>query len=716
MKQNWIRIRGAKQNNLKNLDLEIPLNALTVITGVSGSGKSTLAFNVLYAEGQRRYVESFSAYARQFLDRMEKPNVESIEGIPPTIAIDQSRPVKTSRSTIGTMTELHDHFKLLYSKIAVLHCTGCDRVVEKDTAVSVFKTLARLPEASPLVLTFPMALSPSLPWNEVRGGLINAGFHRLLENRSIRELEEVTKPPKGGLEIVVDRLAYRPESRKRITDSLEQAFHFGKGKLNLYIVQEDWQREPFSNLFHCPHCELSYNNPVPNLFSFNSPLGACEHCRGFGRVIDIDMDLVIPDPLKSLSEGAIKPWATKKRRMRRLMEFCERKRIPTDKPFHQLKEKQKDLILNGNGQFGGVRGWFRRMERRSYRMHVRVFLARYRMYLLCPECKGTRMKPEALTFRIQEKNIADINGMSVGEATRFFEQLKLTGQKDQVASLVLDEIQRRLQYLGGVGLEYLTLDRQSRTLSGGELERVDLTTAIGSSLVNTLYVLDEPSIGLHPRDSHRLVEILHHLRANKNTVIVVEHDPEIIKESDYIIDLGPKAGEEGGQTVYAGPYEGLLKSRTSLTAAYLTRRKTIPFPSSHRRPKVNRVLKIFGAEVNNLKKIDVEIPLGLFTCITGVSGSGKSSLVDDVIYRNVKKLKTSPPGHTGPLQLHRWSRKDLRYHHGRSITPRDHSALQPGHLHEGVRCRTSPFCCRRDLAPQGLYTLHLFFQRRRGKV
>ena len=642
MKQNWIRIRGAKQNNLKNLDFDIPLNALTVVTGVSGSGKSTLAFNVLYAEGQRRYVESFSAYARQFLDRMEKPNVESIEGIPPTIAIDQSRPVKTSRSTIGTMTELHDHFKLLFSKIAVLHCTGCDRVVGKDSALSVFKTLSPLPEGSPLVLTFPMALPPTLPWNEVRGGLINAGFHRLLDHRSIRELEEVTKPPKGGLEIVVDRFAYRPESRKRIMDSLEQAFHFGKGKLNLYRVEEDWKREPFSNLFHCPHCELSYNNPVPNLFSFNSPLGACDHCRGFGRVIDIDMDLVVPDPTKSLNDGVIKPWATKKRRMRRLIEFCERKRIPTDKPFHQLKEKQKDMVLNGNGTFRGVRGWFQRMERRSYRMHVRVFLARYRKYLLCPQCQGTRMKPEALTFRIQGKNIAAINGMSVGEATRFFEQLKLTDQNDKVASLILDEIHRRLEYLVGVGLEYLTLDRQSRTLSGGELERVDLTTAIGSSLVNTLYVLDEPSIGLHPRDSHRLVEILHHLRANKNTVVVVEHDPEIIKESDYVIDLGPKAGEEGGRTMYAGPYEGLLKSRTSLTAAYLTRRKTIPFPSSHRNPKVNRVVKILGAEVNNLKNIDVEIPLGLFTCITGVSGSGKSSLVDEVIYRNIRKLKTSP--------------------------------------------------------------------------
>ena len=640
MSQDWIRIRSARQNNLKNIDVEIPLNALTVITGVSGSGKSTLAFDILYAEGQRRYVESFSAYARQFLDRMEKPNVESIDGIPPTIAIGQSRPVKTSRSTVGTMTELHDYLKLLFSKVAVLYCRGCDRVVEKDTAQSVFKKLARLPEGSPLVLTFTIPLSSSLPFSEVKAGLLQAGFHRLLENQAICELEEIQDPASGNLEVVVDRFAYRREAKKRITDSLEQAYQFGKGKLNLYFPQENWRREPFSNHLHCPHCELSYGNPVPNLFSFNSPLGACENCRGFGRVIDIDMDLVIPDPSKSLSEGAIRPWTTKPRRVRRLMEFCERKRIPTEKPFHELRERQKKLILEGDGVYKGVRGWFRRLERKSYRMHVRVFLARYRTYLICTECHGSRLKPEALSFRIEGKSVADITRMNVGEACRFIERLKLTGQKDQVASLILDEIRRRLRYLVGVGLDYLTLDRQSRTLSGGELERVDLTTAIGSSLVNTLYVLDEPSIGLHPRDSHRLVEIIHHLRSNNNTVVVVEHDPEIIKESDFIVDLGPNAGEQGGQVVYAGPYEGLLKSQRSLTAAYLTRRKNIPFPSRHRRGIPGRVLRVLGADANNLKKIDLEIPLGLFVCITGVSGSGKSSLVEEVIYRNLKKLKT----------------------------------------------------------------------------
>ncbi|HZA53826.1 MAG TPA: excinuclease ABC subunit UvrA, partial [Candidatus Udaeobacter sp.] len=643
MNQNWIQIRGAKQNNLKNLDLQIPLNALTVVTGVSGSGKSTLAFDILYAEGQRRYVESFSAYARQFLDRMDKPDVESIEGIPPTIAIDQSRPVKTSRSTVGTMTELHDHLKLLFSKIAVLHCRGCDRVVERDTAQSVSRKLSSLAEGSPLVVTFRLA-APSLSWDEIKAGLQRAGFHRLLWHQSIRELEELTETPSHNepLDIVVDRIAYRPQNKKRISDSLEQAFHYGKGRLNLFLPQEGWRREPFSTHLHCPHCDLTYRDPTPNLFSFNSPLGACETCRGFGRVIDIDLDLVIPDPGKSLADGAIKPWVTKARRTRRLMEFCERKHIPTKKPFGELTAKQKHLIIEGDGEFKGIRGWFRRLERKSYRMHVRVFLSRYRAYLICHDCQASRLKPDALHYRIAGKNVAEVNAMSVGEAHKFFNELNPTGATDQIAGLILDEIRRRLGYLVGVGLEYLTLDRQSRTLSGGELERVDLTTAIGSSLVNTLYVLDEPSIGLHPRDSRRLVEILHRLRSNQNTVVVVEHDPEIIKESDFIIDLGPKAGEQGGQVMFAGRYESLLKDEKSLTAAYLTRRKIIPFPSRNRKPLLQRSIKIRGAHANNLKNIDVEIPLGLMVCVTGVSGSGKSSLVDEVLYRNLKKLKESP--------------------------------------------------------------------------
>ena len=643
LKGKCIHIRGAKQNNLKDLDIEIPLNALTVVTGVSGSGKSTLAFDILYAEGQRRYVESFSAYARQFLDRMDKPDVESIEGIPPTIAIDQSRPVRTSRSTVGTMTELHDHFKLLFSKIAVLYCRGCNRPVERDSAQSVYAKLDKFAEGSAIVLTFPLPRS-SVAWNEVQNGLAQAGFHRLLADQSIRELSELAAPPAGAdaLQVVVDRFALRGSNKKRIVDSLEQAFHYGKGRLNLFLPQEEWRREPFSNHLHCPHCEISYRDPVPNLFSFNSPLGACETCRGFGRVIDIDLDLVIPDPGKSLSDGAIKPWLNRTRRTRRLLDFCERKKVPTKKPWGELTDKQKALVIEGDGEYKGIRGWFRRLERKSYRMHVRVLLARYRAYLMCPECQGSRLKADALNYRIEGRDIAQVSAMSVGAAQRFFQELKPAGALDQVASLILDEIRRRLAYLVGVGLEYLTLDRQSRTLSGGELERVDLTTAIGSSLVNTLYVLDEPSIGLHPRDSRRLVEILQRLRANQNTVVVVEHDPEIIKECDHIIDLGPRAGEQGGQIMFAGTYQELLKNDESLTAAYLSQRKTIPLPARNRKLVAQRVIKVNGARANNLKNIDVDIPLGMLVCITGVSGSGKSSLVDEVLYRNVKKLKEAP--------------------------------------------------------------------------
>jgi excinuclease ABC subunit A len=640
MSQGSIEIRGAKQNNLKNLDLKLPLNALTVITGVSGSGKSTLAFDILYAEGQRRYVESFSAYARQFLDRMDKPDVESIESIPPTIAIDQSRTVRTSRSTVGTMTELHDHFKLLFAKIGVLYCRGCDRVVERDSPQSVLAKLNTLDDGAPVVLTFPLAPT-TVSWEEVRSGLVQAGFHRLLDRQAIVALEEIAAPPasQAPLEIVADRFAYRAENRKRILGSLEQAFHYGKGRLTIHLPQAEWRREPFSTHLHCPHCDISYRNPLPNLFSFNSPLGACETCRGFGRVIDIDLDLVIPDHGKSLSEGAIKPWLNRKRRTRRLLDFCERKKIPAAKPWGELTEKQRQLIVKGDGDYKGIRGWFRRLERRSYRMHVRVMLARYRAYLLCPDCGGNRLKADALHYRINGKDIGEINAMSVGEAHRFFLELKPKGAVDQVARLILDEIRRRLGYLRDVGLEYLTLDRQSRTLSGGELERVDLTTAIGSSLVNTLYVLDEPSIGLHPRDSRRLVEILHRLKANQNTVVVVEHDPEIIKECDHIIDLGPRAGEQGGEVMFAGSYEDLLKDETSLTAAYLSARRSIPLPTRARKPLLQRAIRVTGAHANNLKNIDVEIPLGVLVCITGVSGSGKSSLVDEVLYRNLKKLK-----------------------------------------------------------------------------
>ncbi len=649
MDQGWIHVRGARQNNLKDLDFRIPLNALTVVTGVSGSGKSTVAFDILYAEGQRRYVESFSAYARQFLDRMEKPDVDAIENIPPTIAIDQTRPVKTSRSTVGTMTELYDHLKLLFAKIGVLHCSGCGKVIVKDSAPSIARQLQARGEGVRWVLTFPVAVPPTLPWEDVKGGLLQAGFHRLLRDRELVDLESLDAAPGEVVDVVGDRFVYRPSTRKRVTDSLEQAFQFGKGRLDLHDVDGGWRREGFSNRLHCSACDLSYAEPQPNLFSFNSPLGACETCHGFGRSIDLDVDLVIPDPSKSIADGAIKPWTTRAARweLRELKKFCERRGISLERPFAELDEEDRRLIIDGegswhDGKYYGIRGWFEWLERKSYKMHVRVFLARYRRYVTCADCHGTRLKPEGLNFLIAGRNIADVTRMSVAEAHAYFQALDLDATRDQVASLVLHEIRRRLDYLMGVGLEYLTLDRQSRTLSGGELERVDLTTAIGSSLVNTLYVLDEPSIGLHPRDSHRLVEILHRLRANHNTVVVVEHDPEIVKESDYVIDLGPQAGERGGEVVFAGSYDELLGSETSLTADYLTQRRSIPLPVRYRPLIPGRTLDIRGARANNLKNIDVSIPLGRLVCVTGVSGSGKSSLVDEVIAHNVRRLKASP--------------------------------------------------------------------------
>ncbi len=650
-----IILTGARQNNLKNIDVKIPLNQLTVVTGVSGSGKSSLAFDILYAEGQRRYVESFSAYARQFLDRMDKPKVEKIEGILPAIAIDQNRPVRTSRSTVGTMTELHDHLKLLFAKIGVLHCRQCGQPVERDSAESVFRKVSAVwPEGTRFLITFTVSAPATLPWNEVREGLLHSGFYRLVENGTVIDIQELHERPPAQQDhnhftVLVDRLVFSARQKKRIHDSLEQAFLYGKGRLTLIFLDAEQVEQPFSNQLECATCRLTYKEPVPNLFSFNSPLGACESCRGFGRTIDIDLDLIVPDPTLSLKENAIKPWRINAAQWERreLLAFCQKHKISVTVPWQDLSEEQRHLVIDGDGEYYGVRGWFRWLETKTYKMHVRVFLARYRGYFPCETCQGARLKPDALLYRVGGKTLAEINQLSVSECHAFFRDLRLTAFQDQVAHLILDEIRNRLRYLVDVGLEYLTLDRQSRTLSGGELERVDLTTAIGSSLVNTLYILDEPSIGLHPRDSHRLVRILKSLRDNGNTVVVVEHDPEIIKEADHILDLGPLAGEQGGEIVFAGPYSKIVRDKRSLTGKYLSGHLEIPIPQPRRVPKPDSSLQILGARANNLRDIDVEIPLGCMVCITGVSGSGKSTLVEEVVYRGLKKRKGAPVGIPG---------------------------------------------------------------------
>ncbi len=648
MERNRIEIKGATQNNLKDVDVAIPVNALTVITGVSGSGKSSLAFDVLYAEGQRRYVESFSAYTRQFLDRMDKPQVERIDGILPAIAISQGNSVKTSRSTVGTMTELHDHLKLLFAKIGRPHCPKCGKPIARETPESVAHSMLERAEGTRVLITFAPMVPETLPWDEVSAGLEAAGFQRLLVDGETRDLEEIESTPET-VEVVVDRLVIRPDQTKRATDSIEQAFRFGKGQMSLRFPDDGLASEAHTEELHCADCDVDLREPVPNLFSFNSPLGACDNCRGFGRVIDVDLDLVIPDDRKSLADGAIKPWSTKSTEWERdvLARFCRSQKIPMDRPFRDLSQKHQRAVVDGAGKFHGIRGWFRWLEGRTYKMHVRVFLARYRSYRLCPDCQGGRLKGDALHYKIGDKSIVDLHRMSIAGVVAFFEDVDLSDQEVEIADLILTEVRSRLGYLLAVGLDYLTLDRQSRTLSGGELARVDLTRAVGSSLVNTLYVLDEPSVGLHPRDSQRLVRILKELRSKENTVVVVEHEAEIIREADHIIDLGPQAGEKGGEIIFAGPYPKLLRDRKSETAAYLTASKSIAVPDKRRPPIKKKQLIVRGARDNNLQNLDVTFPLSRFVCVTGVSGSGKSTLVEGILYRALKKRLgefVAPPG------------------------------------------------------------------------
>ena len=644
-----IRVIDAHQNNLQHLSLDLPLQELIVITGVSGSGKSSLAFDTLYAEGQRRYVESFSAYARQFLDRMDKPQVERIEGIPPAIAIDQSNPVKNSRSTVGTMTELTDHFRLLFAKIGQLHCAQCDRPVARSNAQDIVASLLHDCTGKTVLLSFRYAPATQQSAEDMRRDLQRLGFTRVLVDDKPMRIDAEPPPAldAGDIEVVVDRVAVEPERRARLIDSLEQALRFGQG---LMIVRlPDGRQVKFSQHLHCPDCNLTYRDPSPNLFSFNSPLGACDECQGFGRTIDIDLDLIIPDPRKNLKDNAVKAWSTPatRRERRTLLEFCTRQGIPVDVPFARLSVAHKSAIIDGKQGFSGIRGWFRWLETKTYRMYVRIFLAKYRSYITCASCHGSRLKAEALLTRIQGKTIAEIYAMHVGAVYAFAQRLAEAHQGDRAMDLLLGELCSRLKYLVEVGLEYLTLDRQSRTLSGGEVQRVNLTTAIGSSLVNTLYILDEPSIGLHPRDSRRLVRILHNLKKNHNTIVVVEHDPEIIRESDRILDLGPGAGERGGQVVYFGSPGGILDEQESLTGQYLAGVRTIAVPARRRKPRKSRAITIKGATQNNLQDIDVTIPLGLLVCVTGVSGSGKSTLVHEVLYNGLQKARGIAVGTPG---------------------------------------------------------------------
>jgi excinuclease ABC subunit A len=632
-----IRVTGARQHNLRGLSLEIPLNSLVVITGVSGSGKSSLAFDTLYAEGQRRYVESFSAYARQFLDRMDRPEVDRLEGIPPAIAIDQTDPIRTSRSTVGTMTEINDHMKLLFARVGRLHCRRCGVQVVREGPAEVRDRLLRESPGSRAMISFEYGVPGGWPWKKVCEDLGRLGFHRVLNPSGMARLEELrAAPARKSLTVLVDRLVIAPAASRRLAESIEQAFRFGSGRARIHL--KDGKALSVSTGLHCASCDLEYREPTAGLFSFNTPIGACETCKGFGRIIGTDLAKVIPDTSRSVAGGAVKPWQTGSFRdaQQDLKAFCRRRGIPTHVPFRNLEEAHRRLIVEGDKEFYGIRGFFRWLEGRTYRMHIRVLLSRYRAYTVCAACRGTRLKAEALLYRIDGLDMARLYALPVEETSRFFEKVKLTRAEERAAGLLLSEIRSRLRYLVDVGLGYLTLDRQSRTLSGGEVQRVNLTTALGSTLVNMLYILDEPSIGLHPRDNRRLVGILEGLRDLGNTILVVEHEPEVMRQADQVIDLGPGPGAQGGRIVYQGSYRGILESRASLTGKYLSGRRSIPVPSRRRPIDPRHAVEILGARCHNLEGLDVSIPLGALTCVTGVSGSGKSTLIQDVLHEAMK--------------------------------------------------------------------------------
>jgi excinuclease ABC subunit A len=636
MKISTITVRGARQNNLKNLDLDIHLNRITVITGVSGSGKSSLAFDTLYAEGQRRYVETFSPYARQFMDRMDRPQVDAILGIPPAIAIDRKDPVKTSRSTVGTMTELTDYVKLLFSRMGQLYCHSCGKPVLPESPQHVWQAIQHAAEGTEIRITFPASIEVD-PSPDILKTWIRMGFDRCVTEGQTGQLSDLTPQTiPRPLHILVDRLRFRPADQPRIMDSLEQAFQWGAGRIDLWMGSSE--KLSFSRELECAACHIVYAPPIPNLFSFNSPVGACTACRGFGRTIDIDWDLVIPDPSKSLEKGAIKPWgnpADGKVEFEELMAFCRKEGISTRQPFEKLPADQRTAILEGAPAYYGVRGFFNWLETKTYKMPVRVFLSRYRSYAICGKCSGTRFTPETLLYRLSGRTIADVYALNVAAAISFLTDLN-TDTTDNASHMIYDEILSRLKFLQDVGLGYLTLDRQSRTLSGGEVQRVALASSLGSSMVNALYVLDEPSIGLHPRDCSRLVQILKRLRDLPNTIVVVEHDPEIIRQADRIIDMGPQAGENGGRIMYDGPVSRIAGT---ITADYLTGKRRIPTPSPKYIGQENLWIRIKGASENNLKNIDVAFPIGMMTCITGVSGSGKSTLAEDILFRAVQRIK-----------------------------------------------------------------------------
>jgi len=669
-----IIVRGARVHNLKNIDFDVPHNTLTVVTGVSGSGKSSLAFDTIYAEGQRRFVESLSAYARQFLERIEKPDVDLIDGIAPAVAIRQKNTTRNPRSTVGTATEIYDYLRLLFARVGRTYCWNCGQLVQKDTVDHVADAIMALAPGTRLQAFFPLqqrsaAPEESKPKPKPRGKkkaepavvtfadhvktrlfeLRKAGFNRLYQNGRLFEFST----PESLLEInfaepvflLIDRLAVQAESRSRIVDAVEMAYREA-GEVIFEVPASDGQpaRElRFSQRFECKNCHIAYQEPEPRLFSFNNPYGACPRCQGFGNTIDFDLNLVFPDPSLTLNQGAIEPWTKPKYKplLTELKRHAKAAGVPLDVPWRELSSEQQEWVLNGEDKFPGVRGFFQYLERKKYKLHVRVFLSRYRGYSICPECGGARLRREARQVKIEGKNICEVSALTVEGAAAFFETLNLRPEEAEIAERVLQEVRERLRFLNDVGLEYLTLDRLSSTLSGGEAQRIQLATSLGSRLVGTLYVLDEPSIGLHPRDTNRLIHVLEGLRELGNTILVVEHDSDIMRSADRIVDLGPGAGEHGGKVVAAGTYSEILGNHSSLTGRYLSGDLKIQVPTTRRQPSQQRIT-ISKAWANNLKGVDVEIPLRMLVALTGVSGSGKSTLLHQVLYQALAQAKKQP--------------------------------------------------------------------------
>ena len=731
-----IVIRGARTHNLKSIDVDIPHNALTVVSGVSGSGKSSLAFDTIYAEGQRRYVESLSAYARQFLERIEKPDVDFMDGLAPAIAIKQKNSTRNPRSTVATATEIYDYLRLLYARCGAVTCLHCGGIVRHDTVDEIVAALLALPASTRAYALFPITRAeikyeplqpstteaPSAPPKPAKRSaskksvksvpsvlsfsltdtlkdrlaeLRRRGYNRLYQQIGDQpgKIVEFSTPESllsldfdQPIFVLIDRLAISPDIRSRIVDAIETGYR-ESGEIQFHtlprsveameersVILSEVGRQPdavegpaselntaqhlrFSAAFECSTCHRAYREPEPRLFSFNNPYGACPRCQGFGNTIDFDPNLILPDRSRTLAQGAIAPWTTPKYRPfhGEMIRFARSAAIPTDVPYYDLDPPQQDLLWNGSGPYPGIRGFFSALERKKYKLHVRVFLSKYRGYALCPDCHGQRLRAEARAVLIAPqngpaKNICEVTSLTITAAQAFFDNLELTPAQAEIAGKVLEEVRQRIHFLVEVGLEYLTLDRLSSTLSGGESQRIQLATSLGSRLVGALYVLDEPSIGLHARDTAKLIRILHSLRDLGNTILVVEHDPAVIRSADRLLDLGPGAGELGGHVLAAGTVAEVTANPQSITGKYLSGRLTIPIPRHRREPDSKARLQLTGVRLHNLRGIDVDIPLNLLCCVTGVSGSGKSTLIHQVLYRALMQSLHREPGSSAPEQ------------------------------------------------------------------